>query len=399
MLALPAKLLTFTANTFCTTYALRCTNLLFSTGNVAMLFLLLKRMHPKMNTNSTFLVAVTLGSFPVLYFFTFLYYTDVGSTFFILLMYFFHLKQWSILAALTGIVAVIFRQTNIVWVAFMASISVQHTILQWMAVQKKNVKSQRKQDLVLLRTFFNLLSANARRNRKAVFELIFSILIKTWSYLIIGSVFLLFVYLNDGIVVGDRTHHHVAMNFPQIFYFLMVTLFFASPHLISVSKISNWVKFSLDQKVGCVCFTAIAVLLIHHCTYVHEYLLADNRHYTFYVWSKIFQRHFLARFLLIPCYWYAIFQVCIDMKKKNIFWKIAFTLCVLVSLVPQKLLEFRYFIIPYLILRLNMPLPAPTWKTMLEFLLNIFVNAVTIYMFNYRTFTWPGSKDVQHFMW
>ena len=179
----------------------------------------------------------------------------------------------------------------------------------------------------------------------------------------------------------------------------MVSSFFASPHLISLAKINNWLKFSIDQRVWSIGFAFIAALVIGRFTYVHEYLLADNRHYTFYVWSKIFRRHFLVRFLLIPFYWYAIFQVCTDMKKKNIFWKIGFTICVLVSLVPQKLLEFRYFIIPYLILRLNMPLPTPTWKMVLELLLNVLVNAVTIYMFVYKTFHWPHSKDAQHFMW
>lgn len=399
MLALPAQLLSFKAGIFCTTYALRCTNLFFSTGNVAVLFLLLKQMHPKMNSNYTFLVAVTLGSFPVLYFFTFLYYTDVASTFFTLLMYLLHLKQCNILAALTGVVAVIFRQTNIVWVAFMVGMSIQHTILQWMAVQKKNVKSQRKQDLVLLQTFFNLVYTNTKRNRKAVLELLITILSKSWSYFVVCFLFLVFVYVNNGIVVGDRTHHQVALNFPQIFYFLMVALFFSSPHLISTTKITNWFKFSVHQRMWFAGFAAIAALAIDRCTYVHEYLLADNRHYTFYVWSKIFRRHFLVRFLLIPFYWYAIFQVCVDMKKKNIFWKIIFTICVLVSLVPQKLLEFRYFIIPYLILRVNMPLPTPTWKMCLEFLLGMFINALTIYMFAFRTFTWPGSNEIQHFMW
>ena len=177
----------------------------------------------KMNTNYSFLVAVTLGSFPVLYFFTFLYYTDVGSTFFTLLMYLLHLKQWSTLAALTGIVAVIFRQTNIVWVAFMAGISVQQAILQWMAIQKKNVKSQRKQDLVLLQTFFNLLYTNAKRNRKAVWNLFCPYLPKPGAtLLLVRFSYYLYILMMVLLLVTEHTTklHWIFLRFFTFWWFL-----------------------------------------------------------------------------------------------------------------------------------------------------------------------------------
>ncbi|XP_029636418.1 putative Dol-P-Glc:Glc(2)Man(9)GlcNAc(2)-PP-Dol alpha-1,2-glucosyltransferase [Octopus sinensis] len=398
-LSIPGRLLFNKGDMFCTPYILRCTNLFFSTGNVALIFLLLNRMHPKMSSSYTFLVASTLGSFPMLYFFTFLYYTDAGSTFFTLLMYLLHLHHQTIPAALIGVIAILFRQTNIIWVVFMVGVSAQHTLLQWMAVQKKNLKTQRKHDWLLLHTFFNLFSVNLQRNPWVIVELVLSILMKTWCYIIVTLLFLLFVYINNGIVVGDRSHHEVTFNFPQIYYFLSTVLFFASPHLISFQKIYNWLSQSIQKPISFITFSVISALLIAKFTYVHEYLLADNRHYTFYVWSKIFKRHYLVRFLLIPIYWYTICQVYLDLKKKNIFWKIAFAICITVSLVPQKLLEFRYFIIPYLLLRLNMPLPTPLSKMLLEFTVSTFVNAITIYLFVYKTFTWPGVKDAQRFMW
>ena len=34
----------------------------------------------------------------------------------------------------------------------------------------------------------------------------------------------------------------------------------------------------------------------------HPFLLADNRHYTFYVWRRVFRLHPVAPYLLIPGY-------------------------------------------------------------------------------------------------
>ncbi|GAB1604823.1 putative Dol-P-Glc:Glc(2)Man(9)GlcNAc(2)-PP-Dol alpha-1,2-glucosyltransferase [Argonauta hians] len=398
-LSIPGQLLFGNGAVFCTTYILRCTNLFFSTGNVALIFLLLHRMHPKMNANYTFLVAATLGSFPILYFFTFLYYTDAGSTFFTLLMYLLHLHHRMVPAAIAGVLAIVFRQINVVWVIFMIGVSTQHAILQWIAVHKKNLKNQRKHDWLLLRTFLNLFSVNLRQNPWMIVELLLSILIKSWCYIIITLLFLLFVYLNHGIVVGDRSHHEVTFNFPQIYYFLSAVLFFASPHLISFQKIYNWLLQFIHKPISFIAFAVISALLISKFTFVHEYILADNRHFTFYVWSKIFRRHYLVRYFLIPCYWYSLCQIYTDFIKKNIFWKLAFMICVTVSLVPQKLLEFRYFIIPYLMLRLNMPLPTPLSKMLMEFALSTCINAITIYIFIYKTFTWPNETDLQRFMW
>lgn len=36
--------------------------------------------------------------------------------------------------------------------------------------------------------------------------------------------------------------------------------------------------------------------------YEHPFLLSDNRHYTFYIWKRIYQRHWSVRFLVVPLY-------------------------------------------------------------------------------------------------
>ena len=65
----------------------------------------------------------SLATFPPLFFFTFLFYTDSGSLFFVLLMYLHHINNQEWLASLFGAISLLFRQTNIVWMFFLAAYS------------------------------------------------------------------------------------------------------------------------------------------------------------------------------------------------------------------------------------------------------------------------------------
>ncbi|XP_021370347.1 putative Dol-P-Glc:Glc(2)Man(9)GlcNAc(2)-PP-Dol alpha-1,2-glucosyltransferase [Mizuhopecten yessoensis] len=381
----------------CTTSILRGINILFTTANCYLLLCIYTTLHPQVTPWRAAAIATTLTVFPVMYFFTFLYYTDPGSIFFVLMMYYFHLQGYKLLAAMMGVVAIVFRQTNIIWVVFVAGLSTQTCIMDWMKMEKKPLKSHDGNDLRILKRFISLVWANLRKP-SLILELLLNILISTFWYICVGAGFLSFIRLNDGIVVGDKSHHQACLNFPQIFYFLSVALVFAAPHMISVPKILNFIKFSIKNFILVLAFCSMSFILIYKFTYVHKYLLADNRHYVFYVWSKIFRRHEYVKFALIPVYYYAAWQVHECLKHKNVFWKCVYLICLLACTVPQKLMEFRYFIIPYLILRLNM-IHESLVHTVLEFILYALINSGTIYIFGEKTFTWENSSDVQRFMW
>lgn len=74
----------------------------------------------KLSTPHQLLQALSLALLPVLYFFSFLYYTDAGSTFLALLAYLMCAHGRHGAAALVSLLALCFRQTNVVWVAFYA---------------------------------------------------------------------------------------------------------------------------------------------------------------------------------------------------------------------------------------------------------------------------------------
>lgn len=59
-----------------------------------------------------------MSLFPLNYFFQFLYYTDSGSTLFVLAAYYLMLKKLYQPSAYVAAISIIFRQTNVVWLVF-----------------------------------------------------------------------------------------------------------------------------------------------------------------------------------------------------------------------------------------------------------------------------------------
>ena len=62
--------------------------------------------------------ALELSTFPIMFFFHFLYYTDSISLYFTLLMYYYTLQNKNHVVSLIGILCIFIRQTNIIWFGF-----------------------------------------------------------------------------------------------------------------------------------------------------------------------------------------------------------------------------------------------------------------------------------------
>ncbi|XP_018585414.1 dol-P-Glc:Glc(2)Man(9)GlcNAc(2)-PP-Dol alpha-1,2-glucosyltransferase isoform X2 [Scleropages formosus] len=391
----------WTGRAVCSTAMLRFVNLLFNCGNLYVLSLIVGRLHPKDKTRSAsrrVLSALALSTFPVLYFFTFLYYTDAGSTFFSLFAYLMSLYGSHKIAALLGACAILFRQTNIIWVAFCAGSVVASKMDEAWRTERSKKKDEKSLSQVSLSVSgagkvlrFSVDYLMTPCNTKAV-------LLVIWPYVAVAVGFLGFVVVNGGIVVGDRTSHEACLNFPQLFYFLAFTLIFSAPVSVSYGRIVSFLHSVRKKPFRYLFVTFTCLLLVWKFTFVHKYLLADNRHYPFYVWKKIFQRHELVPYLLVPGYVFAAWNFAETLKWKSLFWNLAFLVCLTAATVPQKLIEFRYFIMPYLMYRLHVPLPS-VFRLLLELGFYTAVNAATLYIFINRTFQWPNSSDVQRFMW
>ncbi|XP_076468917.1 dol-P-Glc:Glc(2)Man(9)GlcNAc(2)-PP-Dol alpha-1,2-glucosyltransferase-like [Babylonia areolata] len=387
----------------CTTTALRGVNVLFCVANFYLLYLIAWKLHfNKQNTSEIVLTALALATFPVLYFFTFLYYTDSAATFFALLTYYLALRRRQVPAALTGVFAIVCRQTNVVWVVFGAALCLASVLLRWIQLEKKEERGRRDEkplsDCMVLSKTLSLIGKAFRYNPQRLVGLGWEAVKAVWSYALVGVGFVAFVIINEGIVVGDRSNHQPCLNFPQLFYFLFLTTAFSFLHMVSVRKMVDFAKYILSNPVKTVLFFAVAVLFVTKFMFVHEYNLADNRHYNFYFLSKIVRRNEYTKFILIPAYFYAFVTFCGLLHSKDVFWKLSYLVCTAACIVPQRMIEFRYFIMPYLIFRLNMPMPSKLFLIG-EVMFYFAINVTTVYMYVHKPFVWANADSFQRFMW
>ena len=68
-----------------------------------------------------------------------------------------------------------------------------------------------------------------------------------------------------------------------------------------------------------------------------------------------------------------LLSVLFSLRRTELAFKLAFPICVVINLLPQLLLEFRYFVIPFILQRLQLR-PQSWWTLMAEMALFQFVN-------------------------
>ena len=339
-----------------------------------------------------------MATFPLLYFFTFLYYTDSGSTFFILYSYLLSLEQQHCMSAAVGMVAVIFRQTNIVWIIFFTFCVMCNTLINAL-MPKRCAVSNSNDHTVVARLICSWLRYAVLKDSKKLLNLMSHMLLNVWPYCIVFLAFLIFLWINDGIVVGARRDHEVALHFPQLFYFATFTVWFASVHVMSIKNVIAFLQFIKRHVLLSIFVLFMCFCVIWRFTYVHRYVLADNRHYTFYVWSWLFAKHPLLRYVFAPLYLIAGYLVLQTLAlRQHFLWCIGYVLSVTALLVPTTLLEFRYYIVPYIIFRLNISV-ASLRQLFAEVIVYAIINALTIYIFLHRPFHWSSDLSLQRFMW
>ena len=347
------------------------------------------------NAKLATLSGLSMSLFPILYFFNFLYYTDLGSTFFVLFAYLLHLHNYHKSSAVVGAMSVLFRQTNIVWVVFMGWVSGYPVLVgeKRSARSELNLKTNFKANLQFV------LKPASNFNFKPLANLFVDVVGIVWPYLVVVVAFASFLVLNGGIVLGAKSDHEAGFHLCQILYFSLFSFAFLLPVLPIYKVLREFSTFCRRTKKAIIMFLILTLLVIHFTTTTHRYLISDNRHYTFYVWKNIFQRHPSVRYLLAPFYVFSMFALWSSLGSAGRLWKLGFSTCLSLALAPSSLLEFRYFIVPFLLVRLNLE-PQPGFiKILLETLAYLAVNSFAIYMFLYKPFTWPGSDELQRFMY
>ncbi|KAJ7329607.1 hypothetical protein JRQ81_015781 [Phrynocephalus forsythii] len=238
-----AWLFGWSGSVVCSTGMLRFINLLFTIGNVYLLYLLFCRIHHKKAVSGFQRILSTLAVtiFPVLYFFTFLYYTDTGSAFFTLFAYLMCLYGNHKTSALLGFCGFMFRQTNIVWMVFCGGSVIAQKLNESWKTELSKSKDQKslpaKGSFAELTRVFRFLVEYLSSLKN-----LSTLILLTWPYIGMVLAFFTFVALNGGIVVGDRSSHEACLHFPQLFYFLSFALSFSFPLIVTPSKVVSFLR-------------------------------------------------------------------------------------------------------------------------------------------------------------
>ncbi|KAG8846343.1 glucosyltransferase [Tulasnella sp. 330] len=366
-------------------------------------------------------LALVLSTFPVFWFFGFLYYTDVGSAVGVIATIFLAREGKHWLAAAMGVVSTFFRQTNIIWLGY--------AFLSFTTCAFKNANL-----LPVVRSYPHFLPLTWDEDKKKIIErpadqampadLILHFVIYLWEipslltpflpYGIALAGFISFVIWNGGIVLGDKSNHIPSTHFPQLFYFIAFATAFSWPALFSGIKYGAFglVKEVMRKMVGtrrrvvATCSLLIIIeFFIWKYTMHHPFLLSDNRHYTFYFWRRVMMAHPFVPYLLGPIYLACGWTWWVRLAPTSpLIDLLIIPLFTIITLLPTPLLEPRYFIIPFLLLRIQLAKDPSRgeWVEWAEFCWYAFINAITVgvFLFGAREPT-RGAEDlgIVRFMW
>lgn len=319
---------------------------------------------------ASFAKIAALVTLPPLWFFGFLYYTDIWSVLCVFAMLGCTRHYRHILASLCGAIALCFRQNNVVWVLFACGAAVLD-VLERYAVRHKEPRS---------RAILFLANPDCLMRAVAVFL----------PYTIPLAGFGAFVKINGGVALGDRANHTFTLHLAQLGYFFAFAAVFGWPSLCSLAL---RMRITRIHMLAFVVLTACGMFCVYYGTVVHPFVLADNRHYFFYVWRRIIDVHPYSRFALVPIYAASATVFILALSRvRSPMWAFGFVLATALALVPAPLVEPRYMLVPYMLMRMQLP------GSPLEVVSNTLINAATMYLFLYRPFSWPDGS-LQRFMW
>ncbi|EFA11523.2 Putative Dol-P-Glc:Glc(2)Man(9)GlcNAc(2)-PP-Dol alpha-1,2-glucosyltransferase-like Protein [Tribolium castaneum] len=374
----------------CSSYWLRLTSLVSSFANLILFYCLLNLNNEQPKWQNA-ISATSLSLLPPMYFFGHLYYTDTVSLTMVSVLFLLSQRKHHYFASIFGLFSVLCRQTNIIWVLMAFGCYVLKDV--------NNIcNKSRKTDCVSAKELVELLKlAKGKNLLMTIKKMPFVFWLNATCYGSLLLIFALFVYMHGSIVVGDKTAHEATIHLPQLFYFSLFCLFFAWPHF--VTEITGFLKFVKRHKIISLAVVLSSVAIVHFNTLVHPYVLADNRHYIFYIWNRFYGRYFWFRYCVVPVYLFAWFVIVRKLwDRLDVTFLLFFIPCTTVVLVTQKLLEFRYFFIPYVLFRTHLK-NADVRFVLCEFVTYCVLNFCTLYIFFNKTIEWENFDCPQRLIW
>ncbi|KAF4377550.1 dol-P-Glc:Glc(2)Man(9)GlcNAc(2)-PP-Dol alpha-1,2-glucosyltransferase isoform X2 [Cannabis sativa] len=423
----------------CSPVILRSVNGVLAVICSILLYEIITLLRPALDDRKATFYAVVLSMYPLHWFFTFLYYTDVASLTAVLAMYLACLRKSYWFSGLLGAMAVAIRQTNIIWMLFVACSEIINITLGHQRDKididdasvsiRKNSQQAPENNAILSSNLRKRIisskldtgaqsthtrSSTSRISTPGLVDDIIAVCLTSLHmkkklfvafspFIILLVAFVAFVRWNGSVVLGAKEAHAVSLHFAQILYFGIFSALVLAPLYFSFEETINFFQSFWKNRPHSF-FQAILALIagfisVHFFSIAHPYLLADNRHYTFYLWRKIIKAYWPMKYLLVPLYVYSWLSICTRLGKvQRKIWVLGYFLATAAVLIPAPLIEFRYYTIPFIFLILhshNNDIQSWVLMGFLYVALNIF----TMIMFLYRPFHWDHELGTQRFIW
>lgn len=308
-----------------------------------------------------------------------------------------------LVVAAVGLCSLAVRQTNIVWLFFVCGrFFLERSIFGGLTLRK------------LLRTVAVLLPS-----------------------VLVAAAFVAFVVWNDGIVLGDKSSHQAVFHPAQLSYLgATCAVFFPFQTLLAVHQ---QLIVRRRTRVILLLSALIAWSLGSGYVHFHPYLIADNRHYTNVLYRKVLQDETLRIRVVVPLAtagWLLLLDAFLgvsggantqalqelvkgrtNLDAKQVLLRIStfrtamfalFVICCGVCCIPQKLIEFRYFV-PCVLVALTSGkfftlsrTPSHTrlvkYARAMDVGVAVATHAVCCVVFLYKTFPAPDGTTGR-FMW
>eukprot|EP00177_Eucheuma_denticulatum_P005073 GFKZ01009247.1.p1 GENE.GFKZ01009247.1~~GFKZ01009247.1.p1 ORF type:complete len:479 (-),score=5.43 GFKZ01009247.1:101-1537(-) len=331
----------------CSAFFLRLQSAVSYCLNIPVYFGILSHLHSLLPSPKSppllYPLSLILFLHPVSLFYSHLYYTDSFSLFLVLLSFLLCLRHRPVLSSLVCFLASLTRQTSAVWHFF---ISFQ-TLLD-------NIPYPLSHDLLpnlllLLRT-------------------------KLWPHALAGVFYVLFLFVNNGIALGDRQNHTAMLHWAMCPYFFgfhalsYLPLQLAAPRLLlSQLKRLTRLRWIAISTLVALCFSTC---IWKTGDYAHPFTLSDNRHYVFYIYRRWLLVSNWRRLALVPLYTWGAVSPMLDIeaqleldracsnskqgrrkseeRQMEFVWRqgiadFGLCLCAVACVLPAGLLEPRYF--------------------------------------------------------
>ena len=183
----------------------------------------------------------------------------------------------------------------------------------------------------------------------------------------------------------------------------------------------TWLLSKLRRLDNVLVFLAVAALC-YWGQLAHPYLLADNRHYAFYLHRRLLSCAPLRPLLAAGC---GVGGVCLFQELRACrggVWALGYLLAAALVLLPTPLLEPRYFSLPLLVAALHAPPTAPSASAsssssssssgdtpmaaasalqgvgvggLLQLLCMLAGSVLAVHVFLFRPFLWPDGSSAR----